>query len=158
MKFRDKTPEQKKAHYASVKKYHDEHRVEHNERMRKRYAENHESLKEYKRKWRAEHIDEYKMRLRKQKSIDINSCGVTKDHIRRQSRMVLFNTHSKLSDYEIHHCFGYEDPNKFIYIPKTLHFQIHQLLRDNKIPADSDHWNLIRELVNSCEAYTYIRC
>lgn len=90
-------------------------------------------------------------------SEDLNSNGIPKCNIRTRSRKILGKCHAKLPGYEIHHCFGYEDPNKFLYIPKSLHLKIHQFLRDNKIPADSDHWFAIRELVNSCEEYTYIR-
>lgn len=87
---------------------------------------------------------------------DLNSQGVTKNHIRTKSRIYLFSKHSKLSGYEIHHAFGYDDCTKFIYIPKTLHLQIHKLLRDNNISSDTNHWMSIRDLVNSCEQYTYI--
>lgn len=158
MKFRDKTPEQKKSHYASVKKYHDAHRDELKERRRKHYAENRESLNEYKRKWRAEHREERRIRKKKKRAEDVNSAGKPKSSIRRISRHILLDIHAKLPGYEIHHCFGYDDPNRFIYIPSTLHLQIHKLLRDNNIPADSVHWNVIRDLVNRCEEYTYIRC
>ena len=105
-----------------------------------------------------EHREEHNERKRQYRNEDINDTGVTKHHIRCRSRLILYNSHAKLTGYEIHHCFGYEDPNKFIYIPKTLYTQIHQLLRDNNLHADSDHWNVIRDLVNSCEEYTYIRC
>ena len=73
---------------------------------------------------------------------DINSNGKPKDNIRKQSRYILFDKrhHTKLKDYQIHHCFGYDDPSKFIYIPKSLHAKIHQFLRDNNINADSNHY------------------
>ena len=130
---------------------------ERREYMRKYYAEH----REYYKKWRAEHREEYREYqrgyMKKWKAEDLNNNGVTKNRIRHESGRILDNCHTKLPGYEIHHCFGYEDPNKFIYIPKSLHLQIHQLLRDKKIPADSDHWFAIRDLVNSCEEYTYIR-
>ncbi len=127
-----------------------EERIEY---IRKWQAEHKEKVREYKRKWRAEH----KARMKKWIAEDLNKNGVTKNHIRLSSSRILVKCHAKLSGYEIHHCFGYENPNKFIYIPRSLHLQIHQLLRDNKIPADTDHWFAIRDLVNSCEEYTYIR-
>jgi len=115
------------------------------ERRRKRYAEDPEFRERVK-----EHAKKYM-------SEDLNSNGVKKSSIRAQSRLYLYSKHSKIEGYEVHHCFGYEDYKKFIYVPKELHLQIHKLLRDNNIPADSNHWNSIRDLVNSCEEYTYIR-
>lgn len=89
---------------------------------------------------------------------DLNSNGKTKNSIRRLSQYILFDKrhHSRLKGYEIHHCFGYEDPNKFIYIPKTLHNAIHQYLRDNNIDADSCHFDSIKHLLNEYTGYTYI--
>lgn len=142
MRYRDMTPEQKKA------------KSEYNRKYTRKYIDEHrESRNEYKRKYNSEHREQ----IRKYKASDVNSVGITKNYIRLMSNNILFETHSKLPGYEIHHCFGYEDPNRFIYIPKTLHRKIHQQLRDNKISADSNHWNSIRELVNSCEEYTYIK-
>lgn len=78
-----------------------------------------------------------------------NSQGKTKNSVRCMSRYYLFNMlkHKKLKGYEIHHCFGYEDYKKFIYIPRGLHLQIHQFLRDNKIDADSNHYNQIEHII-----------
>lgn len=78
---------------------------------------------------------------------------------RKKSSQYLFNTikHSKLKDYEIHHCFGYEDFKCFIYIPKELHLQIHQFLRDNGISADSNHFSQIAHIINDWNGYTYIK-
>lgn len=130
-----------------------EHKEEYREYMRKRRAEHKEDMKKY----RAEHRAESNARMKIKKAEDLNSNGIPKKDIRLSSRRILEKCHAKLPDYEIHHCFGYEDPEKFIYIPKSLHIQIHNLLRDKKIPSDSDHWQFIRELVNECEEYTYIR-
>ena len=63
-----------------------------------------------------------------------------------------------IDGYEIHHCFGYEDPSKFIYISKSLHSKIHQYLRDNNIDASTDHWMHIRDIVNSTDEFMYIKC
>lgn len=80
---------------------------------------------------------------------DTNSFGQTKGSIRNMSNRYLFNVlkHTKIDGYEIHHCFGYEDYKKFIYIPKELHLQIHQFLRDNGIDADTDHYRQIEHLI-----------
>lgn len=126
-------------------------------RRMKRYSEHPEKYLEYAKKYKNEHRDEHNRSVRRFMVSDVNKSGLTKSSIRMRSSRILFKTHSKIKGYEIHHCFGYEDENKFIYIPKNLHTQIHRLLRDNKIPADSNHWNAIRDLVNSCEDYTYIR-
>jgi hypothetical protein len=139
-----------------MSKYNAEHREERKEYFRKYRAEHSEERREYMCKYRAEHREEQNKRMRKYLSQDLNRFGVKKCNIRNQSRSYLLSKRAKLPGYEIHHAFGYDDYTKFIYIPKTLHIQIHQLLRDHKISADSDHWMTIRDLVNSCEQYTYI--
>lgn len=157
MNYKDLTPEQKKLRNENLKKRRAKQREKYRERNRKRYAENPEKYLERSNRRYLENPEKYNERKRKYMSEDVNSDGVPKANIRTSSRRILCKSHSKLKDYEIHHCFGYEDPNKFIYIPRDLHLKIHQLLRDNKIPSDSNHWNAIRDLVNSCEEYTYIR-
>lgn len=142
MKYEDMTPELREAKRAYMRKYYEEHK---------------ERCKENVKKWQSEHRDVYNSLMREQKYSDLNANGYPKIRIRLRSKKVLYRSHSKIQGYEIHHCFGYEDPKKFIYIPKYLHTKIHRLLRDNKIQADSNHWNAIRDLVNSCEDYTYIR-
>lgn len=89
---------------------------------------------------------------------DLNFIGKTKNNIRKQSRYILFEQrkHTKLKDYQIHHCFSYNDPSKFIYISKSLHEKIHQYLRDNNIAADINHYEYIKYMINECEEYTYI--
>ena len=84
---------------------------------------------------------------------DMNSLGQTKKSIRSKSRNILRQMNLNIPDYEIHHCFGYEDHRNFIYIPKELHLQIHQYLRDNGIDADTDHYNQIAQLI-----INYIKC
>ena len=66
--------------------------------------------------------------------------------------------HLHIPDYEIHHCFTYDDPAKFIYISKSLHLKIHRYLRDKNIDAGIDHWMDIRHLVNSTDEFMYIMC
>lgn len=144
------TPEERR-------KYRAEHLEEFKARRRKRMSERKEERKEYMRKWISEHREHWSAMMRKNRAEDLNKNGVTKHSIRSMSGRILEKCHANLQGYEIHHCFGYDDAEKFIYIPKSLHIKIHQLLRDKKIPSDSDHWNVIRELVNSCEDYTYIR-
>lgn len=84
--------------------------------------------------------------------------NMRKHVVRGQSAYILFKQrkHSKLKGYEIHHCFGYEDPSKFIYIPKYLHKKIHELLRDNNIVAEQPHYKYIAEIINNSNDYIYI--
>lgn len=89
---------------------------------------------------------------------DLNALGQTKHSIRMKSRYILKKMNLNIPDYEIHHCFGYEDPSKFIYISKSLHSNIHQYLRDNNIDASNDHWMQIRDIVNSADEFMYIKC
>ena len=128
------------------KKYNIEHRVYHRNYNRK-YRTEHPELKE-----------SHKVHMKKYNKIDLNNNGITKVSIRNRSKYILHikRNHSKLENYEIHHCFGYDDPNKFVYIPKYLHLEIHQRLRDLNISADSNHYNVIVDLINSCQQYTYI--
>ena len=75
-----------------------------------------------------------------------------------KSRYILKKMNLHIDGYEIHHCFGYDDASKFIYISKALHRTIHQFLHDNNIDASTDHWMHIRDLVNSTDEFTYIKC
>ena len=90
------------------------------------------------------------------KNNEINKFDITLNCIRQKSRLYLKSNHSILKDYEIHHCFGYEDYRKFIYIPKELHYQIHSLLKENNINPKENHWKYIVNLINSFEKYIYI--
>ena len=114
-----------------------------------------EERKAYRKAWEQAHREEMKA----YKKSDTNSLGQTKHSIRAKSSRYLFNVlkHTKLKNYEIHHCFGYDDYRNFIYIPKSLHLQIHQFLRDNRIDADTEHYNKIVHLINACEEYVYIK-
>lgn len=154
-KYREEHREERKAHN---KQWREEHREERKAYKKKRYSEHREERKARQKKYRAEHRDQIREGQKRRRRKDLNSQGKEKHCIRALSSYILKKSHAKLPGYQIHHCFGYDDPNFFIYIPKSLHLQIHQLLRDKKIPADSDHWDAIRELVNSCEEYVYIRC
>ena len=98
-----------------------------------------------------------KERRSEYKRIDLNSLGETKNNIRIKSYRILKKMNLKINNYEIHHCFGYEDPSKFIYISKSLHLKIHQFLRDNNIEVDSNHWLRIRDMVLHCNEYFYAK-
>lgn len=137
-----------------MKAYYQAHK-ESEKAAHKAWRETHkESEKAKKKAWRLVHKDKCKA----YKKADVNSLGKTKDSIRQKSRDILKQMNLKIPGYETHHCFGYEDPAKFIYISKELHLKIHQFLRDNNIDASSDHWMDIRDLVNSTYEFIYIKC
>ena len=132
-----------------MKAYYQAHKEE-----RKTYNQAHkEERKAYKKAWSKSHRQE----SYKYQNSDVNSLGVSKNNIRNKSKYILKKMKLKIPGYEIHHCFGYEDPTKFIYISKSLHHKIHQYLRDNNIAADSDHWMQIRDIVNNTDEFTYIK-
>ena len=114
--------------------------------------------KEYYKAYYQAHKEDYKAYNKEYKKADVNSLGQTKNYIRKKSNYILKQMNLKIPGYEIHHCFGYEDASKFIYISKSLHLKIHQYLRDNNIDASNDHWMAIRDLVNSTDEFMYIKC
>ena len=125
----------------------------------KAWTESHkEDIKSYQKAYRQAHKEHIKAYDKAYKKADVNSLGQTKDYIRKKSWYILKQINLKIPGYEIHHCFGYEDPSKFIYISKSLHLKIHQFLRDNHIDADNDHWMKIRDIVNDTDEFMYIKC
>lgn len=128
--------EQRKAYYQS-----------HKEQAKAWYQANKEERRDYHRDYSK---DYYKSEL--------NALGKTKASIRLKSQRILKQMNLHIDGYEIHHCFGYEDPSKFIYCSKSLHLKIHQYLRDNHIDADTDHYLQIRDIVNSTYEFIYIKC
>ena len=148
------------AHREELKAYQNAYNKAHREEQKAYHRAHREELKAYQKAWRQSHREEqkayhnaYNKAHREERKAyiksDTNSLGQTKDSIRAKSNYYLFNTlrHTKVEGYEIHHCFGYDDFKKFIYIPKELHLQIHQFLRDNEIDADSDHYSRIEHLI-----------
>ena len=150
------------------------------EYMRNYYQKNKDKRKEYLKAWREAHKEKIKAYNKANKAYwkawneankekrneymkeytkaDVNSFGETKKIIRQKSWCILKQMNLHIEGYEIHHCFTYDDPAKFIYISRSLHLKIHQFLRDNNIDADSDHWMQIRDLVNSTDEFMYIKC
>lgn len=104
------------------------------------------------------HKEQYNVNQKAYQKSDVNSLGESKNNIRTKSRQILKKMNLNIPGYEIHHCFGYEDASKFIYISKSLHLKIHQYLRDNHIDAGKDHWMAIRDLVNATDEFMYIKC
>ena len=148
------------------KEYYEAHKAERKEYLKEYmkawYQANKEKAKAYQKAYKQankEKVKAYQKEYMKDyKHSDVNSLGQTKESIRQKSRRILKQMNLKIPGYQIHHCFGYEDASKFIYISKSLHLKIHQFLRDNNIDADSDHWLQIRDLVNSIYEFIYIKC
>ena len=146
------------AHKEKRKAYKKAWRESHKEEVKaknKAYMKEHrEEQKAYMKAYMKAHKEEQKAYMKS----DLNSLGQTKASIRKKSWCILKKMNLSIPGYEIHHCFGYEDPSKFIYISKSLHLKIHQYLRDNKISADTDHWMQIRDIVNDTDEFMYIKC
>ena len=150
--------EYKKAYQKAYYQAHKEQIKEQRKAYIKAYNQAH---KEEKKAWREANIEHYKAYQKVYKKdytkAEVNSLGQTKISIRHKSQNILKKSGIKIPGYQIHHCFGYEDPSKFIYCSKSLHLKIHQFLRDNEIDADKDHWMAIRDLVNSTDEFWYIK-
>ena len=148
----------RQAHKDKFKAYRQEHKEQHKAYMKAYNKAHKEEAKAYYQVWHVEHkeqVNEYKKAYYK---AEMNSQGQTKSSIRQKSQYILKQMNLKIPDYEIHHCFGYDDASKFIYISKSLHLKIHQYLRDNNIDAGKDHWMQIRDIVNSTDEFMYIKC
>ena len=159
-----------------MKAYRQAHREQYKARAKAYYQANKEEIiakkKVYMKAYNQAHREEHKARVKAYRQAhkeennayttaynqsDLNSLGQTKNSIRIKSRRILKQMNLKIPHYEIHHCFGYEDASKFIYISRSLHRKIHQYLRDNNISADSNHWMQIRDIVNNTYEFIYIK-
>ena len=118
-----------------------------------------EERKAYMKAWHEAHKESEKAKLKTWKTSnkdkvkaynksDVNSLGQMKQSIRQKSQNILKKSGIKIPGYEIHHCFTYDDPTKFIYCSKEIHLKIHQYLRDNTIDADSNHYDQIKHLLD----------
>ena len=122
-----------------------EERKEYNKAYYQAHKEEHKAyMKAYLKAWYEAHKDSEK----EKKQADLNALGQTKSSIRKKSNIYLNKYGTKIKGYEIHHCFGYNDPSKFIYCSRETHLKIHQFLRDNNIDADSDHYEQIKHLLD----------
>ena len=96
-----------------------------------------------------EHVKAYQKEYMKEyKKSDVNSLGQTKESIRHKSWRYLKKYGTKIPGYQIHHCCTYTEPYKFIYCSKEMHRLIHAYLRQHNIDADSDHYDLIKHLLD----------
>ena len=152
---KEERKEYKKAYYQA----HKEERIAAAKAWQEAHKEQYKAYqKAYKKVWNAAHKEQYKAYQKAYTKSDVNSLGQTKNYIRLKSNKILKKMNLHIPGYETHHCFGYEDASKFIYISKSLHLKIHQFLRDNNIDANTDHWMAIRDLVNSTDEFMYIKC
>lgn len=143
----------KEEHKAYMRAYYQAHKKELNanrkEYFKAYYQAHKEERKARDKDYSKDYYQAHKGEWNKYRKSETNSFGKTYNSVRCMSSYYLFTMlkHKKLKGYEIHHCFGYEDYKKFIYIPRELHLQIHQFLRDNDIDADSNHYNQIENII-----------
>ena len=137
-----------KAYYQANKEQRKAYRQAHKEQAKAKkkawYEAHKESEKAATKAWNEAHKEQRKAYIKS----DLNALGQTKNYIRKKSQRYLKKHGIKIKGYEIHHCFTYDDPSKFIYCSKELHLKIHQFLRDNHIDADSDHYEQIKHLLD----------
>ena len=138
---REECKEYQKAYYQA----HKEQRIAQVKAWR---AANKKHYKTYQKAWHKANKDRDNTLSKAYHQSDVNTLGQTKNSIRTKSRYYLSKHGIKIPGYEIHHCFTYDDPSKFIYCSKETHLKIHQFLRDNNIDASSDHYEQIKHLLD----------
>lgn len=138
----------KQKHNEKSRAYYQAHKEEVKLKKKKYYQAHKEERNEYQKAWYQENKQKHKAKARAYMQSDLNSLGETKNIIRLKSRYYLSKHGTKIEGYQIHHCFTYDDPTKFIYCSKEIHLKIHQYLRDNNIDADSDHYEQIMHLLD----------
>lgn len=137
-----------KTHIKQQKLYKIAHKEERNAYSKAYYQTHKEKHKVIVKAWQEAHKQEINEYTRVYYKNDINSHGKSKGIIRSKSQYYLNKYGTKIPGYQIHHCFSYDDPSKFIYCSKELHLKIHQFLRDNNIDADSNHYEQIKHLLD----------
>ena len=141
------------------KAYNETHKEELKSRLKAYYAAHKQETKALKKAYYQAHKEEviankkayYQAHKDERKAYfesDMNSLGQTKYNIRQKSGNYLRKYGKKIPGYQIHHCFTYDDPTKFIYCSKSLHLKIHEFLRENNIDADSNHYEQIKHLLD----------
>ena len=134
-----------KEHVKAAKKdYYQAHKQQRKATMKAYYQAHKEQHKTVVKAYNQAHKEQAKAYMKS----DVNSFGETKHSIRMKSRCILKKSGIKIPGYQVHHCFTYNDPTKFIYCSKEMHLKIHQFLRDNNIDADSDHYEQIKQLLD----------
>ena len=112
------------------------------------YQAHKQESKESKKAWLAANKEQYNAYRYAYTKSDVNSLGQTKQSIRSKSRYYLNKYGTKIPGYQIHHCCTYTEPYKFIYCSKEMHLLIHAYLKQHNIDADSDHYDLIKHLLD----------
>lgn len=108
------------------------------------YQKHKEDRKAYQKEYDQKHKEDKKA----YRKADVNSFGIPKVKIREKSRRYLQKHGTKIPGYQIHHCFTYDEPYKFIYCSMEKHLEIHQYLRDNDIEPDTNHYEKIKHLLD----------
>ena len=137
-----------KTHIEQQKLYKIAHKEAYKAYSKAYYQSHKEEKKAAVKAWQEAHRQEINEYTRVYYKNDINSHGKSKGIIRRKSQYYLNKYGTKIPGYQIHHCFTYNDPSKFIYCSKETHLKIHQYLRDNNIDADSNHYEQIKHLLD----------
>lgn len=131
-----------------MKAYKREYYQKHKE-ARKAYSKAYyQKHKDYFKKYFKDYAKSHKVHIYANSKADVNSFGKPKQYIRNLSNQYLQKHGTVIPGYQIHHCFTYDDPKKFIYCSHEKHLEIHQYLRDNKIKADTDHYEQIKHLLD----------
>ena len=137
---------------AATKAWKESHKEQYKDYQKSYYQAHKEEMKEYNKAWyeankepQKEYKKEYMKAYRKS---DLNALGKTKGSIRSKSQRYLNKYGTKIPGYQIHHCFTYDDPYKFIYCSKEMHRLIHAYLRQHNINADSNHYEYIKHLLD----------
>ena len=156
MQTKEQRKEYLKAYYqahkedykAKNKEWYEAHKEQSKEQRKAAAKAWYEAHKEQKKAKNKEWYEAHKEQSKAYYKSDVNALGQTKKSIRHKSLYILKKSGIKIHGYQIHHCFTYDDPSKFIYCSKELHMQIHQYLRDNSIDADSNHYEQIKHLLD----------
>ena len=126
------------------KAWYESHKEQRKEYHKSYYQANKDKVKAKKKDWR----EANKEQIKAYNKADLNSLGQNKGLIRKKSQLYLNNYGTKIPGYEIHHCCTYTEPYKFVYCSKEMHRLIHAYLRQHNIDADSNHYELIKHLLD----------
>ena len=129
---------------AYQREYYQKHKKEKKARNKAHYQKNKDYYKNYNKDYHQKHKEDRKA----YKKADVNSFGKPKQYIRNSSNYYLKRYGTVIPGYQIHHCFTYDDPKKFIYCSKEKHIEIHEFLNEKGIEADTNHYEQIKHLLD----------
>ena len=134
------------------KEYYEMHKEERKASVKAWYEANKEQVIAQKKAYYQAHKEKYKVYIKEYmkeyRKSELNSLGQTKGSIRSKSQCYLNKYGTKIPGYQIHHCCTYTEPYKFVYCSKEIHRLIHAYLRQHNIDADSNHYELIKHLLD----------